>query len=138
MTDDDPALRELGARIDDLETAVRDLRHTVSELGRRLALDLPQILSRHRDAIVAALAPAVAAEPERGSGETGLAQAAPGDPGNPGDTDSSGLGQPAPSTDQSARAGAAAADREDGTTDGSAAPSRRTLRRRRGSAAAGS
>ena len=57
MTDDESAIGERGARIDDLETAVRDLRHAVSELGRRLAMDLPQVLARHRDAIVAALAP---------------------------------------------------------------------------------
>ena len=57
MTQDETALSDLGARIDDLETAVRDLRHTVSELGRRLAMDLPQVLARHRDAIVDALAP---------------------------------------------------------------------------------
>ena len=54
----------LGARLEQLEAslqqAVRDetrrasneIRHTVSELGRRLALDLPQFLDRHRLLIV--------------------------------------------------------------------------------------
>jgi hypothetical protein len=57
----------LGARIEQLEAslqqAVRDetrrasneIRHTVSELGRRLALDLPQFLDRHRQLIVGEL-----------------------------------------------------------------------------------
>jgi hypothetical protein len=59
----------LGARLEQLEAslhqAVRDetrqasneIRHTVSELGRRLALDLPQFLDRHRQLIVGELRP---------------------------------------------------------------------------------
>jgi hypothetical protein len=47
--------------------AAQDLRHTVSELGRRLAQDLPAELARHRDAIRreirAAAPPPAAAEP---------------------------------------------------------------------------
>ncbi len=45
------------------QTVGRDLRHTVSELGRRLVLELPQVLARHRDEIVSELRPPVV-EPE--------------------------------------------------------------------------
>ncbi|MEA2826656.1 MAG: hypothetical protein QOG43_1095 [Actinomycetota bacterium] len=54
----------LGARLEQLEASLQqavreetrrasnEIRHTVSELGRRLALDLPQFLDRHRLLIV--------------------------------------------------------------------------------------
>lgn len=42
---------------DEVHAAAGELRRTVSELGRRLALDLPQVLSQHRDAILAELRP---------------------------------------------------------------------------------
>jgi hypothetical protein len=57
----------LGARLEQLEASLQqavreetrrasnEIRHTVSELGRRLALDLPQFLDRHRQLIVAEL-----------------------------------------------------------------------------------
>ncbi len=60
----------LGARLEQMEASlhqvIRDeghtvsteIRYTLSELGRRLALDLPQTLDRHRQMIVAALRPA--------------------------------------------------------------------------------
>ncbi|MGH9189459.1 MAG: hypothetical protein ACRD0Q_05445 [Acidimicrobiales bacterium] len=48
---------------EEVQGAAADIRHTVSELGRRLALDLPQILARHRDAIVADLLPMAEPEP---------------------------------------------------------------------------
>ncbi|MDP8937700.1 MAG: hypothetical protein M3O23_08230 [Actinomycetota bacterium] len=70
-------LRHIDRRLDRLEGSIaatvaehtravaRDLRHTVSELGRRLVLDLPQVLARHRDEIVAELRPPEPApEPE--------------------------------------------------------------------------
>jgi len=62
-------LRHLDRRLDRLEETIaqtvaretqavaHDLRRTVSELGRRLVLDLPQVLARHRDEIVAELRP---------------------------------------------------------------------------------
>ena len=62
-------LRHIDRRLDRLEESIadtvaehtqavgRDLRHTVSELGRRLVLELPQVLARHRDEIVAELRP---------------------------------------------------------------------------------
>jgi hypothetical protein len=62
-------LRHIDRRLQRLEESVsrsiaeqtqavgRDLRHTVSELGRRLVLELPQVLARHRDEIVAELRP---------------------------------------------------------------------------------
>ena len=68
-------LRHIDRRLDRLEESIartvaehtqtvgRDLRHTVSELGRRLVLELPQVLARHRDEIVAELRPPVV-EPE--------------------------------------------------------------------------
>lgn len=68
-------LRHIDRRLDRLEQSIattvaehtrevgQDLRHTVSELGRRLVLDLPQVLARHRDEIVAELRPP---EPEPG------------------------------------------------------------------------
>lgn len=71
----DEAMTALGQRMTALEgslaTAVGDevrlaageLRHTVAELGRRLALDLPQILTRHRDAILAQLPAAARQSP---------------------------------------------------------------------------
>jgi hypothetical protein len=70
--DDDPAWRLAGleVRLDALSerlgrlestlqaavaqevgAAAQDLRHTISELGRRLAQDLPSELARHRDTI---------------------------------------------------------------------------------------
>ena len=60
----------LGARLEQMEASlhqvIRDeghtvsteIRYTLSELGRRLALDLPQTLDRHRQMIVAELRPA--------------------------------------------------------------------------------
>ena len=60
----------LGAQLEQLEASlhqvIRDeghtvsteIRYTLSELGRRLALDLPQTLDRHRQMIVAELRPA--------------------------------------------------------------------------------
>jgi len=74
-------LRHIDRRLQRLEESIsrsvaeqtqavgRDLRHTVSELGRRLVLELPQVLARHRDEIVAELRPiepepAPEAEPE--------------------------------------------------------------------------
>jgi hypothetical protein len=57
----------LGARMEQLEASLQqavreetrrasnEIRHTVSELGRRLALDLPQFLDRHRQLIVGEL-----------------------------------------------------------------------------------
>lgn len=60
----------LGARLEQMEASldqvIRDeghtvsteIRYTLSELGRRLALDLPQTLERHRQMIVAELRPA--------------------------------------------------------------------------------
>lgn len=68
-------LRHIDRRLDRLEQSIattvaehtravgQDLRHTVSELGRRLVLDLPQVLARHRDEIIAELRPP---EPEPG------------------------------------------------------------------------
>ena len=119
MTDDESAIRELGARIDDLETAVRDLRHTVSELGRRLAMDLPQVLARHRDAIVDALAPTAPATTIRGSpppsepveptAHTDIAEPPPVDPERPPEL-----------------------DELDDDHGGGSARSRRSIRRRRG------
>src|SRR5205085_1965468 len=65
----------LGARLEQLEASLQqavreetrrasnEIRHTVSELGRRLALDLPQFLDRHRQLIVGS-----SAGPEAGSG----------------------------------------------------------------------
>jgi len=62
-------LRHIDRRLDRLQESIaetvaehtqavgRDLRHTVSELGRRLVLELPQVLARHRDEIVAELRP---------------------------------------------------------------------------------
>ena len=62
-------LRHIDRRLDRLEESIaqtvadetqavsRDLRRTVSELGRRLVLELPQVLARHRDEIVAELRP---------------------------------------------------------------------------------
>ena len=67
-------LRHIDRRLDRLEQSMattvaehtravgQDLRHTVSELGRRLVLDLPQVLARHRDEIVAELRPPEPAE----------------------------------------------------------------------------
>ena len=89
----------LGARLEQLEAslqqAVREetrrasnaIRHTVSELGRRLALDLPQFLDRHRQLIVGELrggatggaVPAgTAPGTAPGTGATGAAAAAAG------------------------------------------------------------
>jgi hypothetical protein len=48
---------------DEVHAAAADLRRTVSELGRRLALDLPQMLARHRDTILAELRPSRAGRP---------------------------------------------------------------------------
>ena len=62
-------LRHIDRRLDRMEESVvqavaretqavaGDLRRTVSELGRRLVLELPQVLARHRDEIVAELRP---------------------------------------------------------------------------------
>ncbi|MEA2686786.1 MAG: hypothetical protein QOE93_1981, partial [Actinomycetota bacterium] len=61
------AVVALGTRLEELEAALQlavreethrasnEIRHTVSELGRRLALDLPQFLDRHRQLIVGEL-----------------------------------------------------------------------------------
>ena len=91
-------LRHIDRRLDRLEESVartvaehtqtvgRDLRHTVSELGRRLVLELPQVLARHRDEIVAELRPPVVepepdpepdVEPEGGLAEVGGEDTAP-------------------------------------------------------------
>lgn len=64
------------------EAVVGDLRHTLSELGRRLALELPRVLARHRDEIVAELrppAPPVPPEPEPDPPAPAEAVAAPDD-----------------------------------------------------------
>ena len=73
----------LGARLEQLEASLQqavreetrrasnEIRHTVSELGRRLALDLPQFLDRHRQLIVNEL---------RGTGAGAGATAAPAGP----------------------------------------------------------
>ncbi|MEA2972815.1 MAG: hypothetical protein QOG82_1273 [Actinomycetota bacterium] len=70
----------LGARLEQLEASLQqavreetrrasnEIRHTVSELGRRLALDLPQFLDRHRLLIVNEL---------RGGGAAAAAATAP-------------------------------------------------------------
>jgi len=62
-------LEAISERLGRLEVALRDavaeevhgataeLRHAISELGRRLVQDLPSQLARHRDAIVAELRP---------------------------------------------------------------------------------
>jgi hypothetical protein len=78
----------LGARLEQLEASLQqavreetrrasnEIRHTVSELGRRLALDLPQFLDRHRQLIVAELRGGAPAEPgATGPGEAPAAAA---------------------------------------------------------------
>jgi hypothetical protein len=49
------ALRDAVA--EEVHEATAELRHAISELGRRLVQDLPSQLARHRDAIVAELRP---------------------------------------------------------------------------------
>ena len=72
---------------DEVHAAAADLRRTVSELGRRLALDLPQMLARHRDTILAELRPSRSSRPRppatsSGSrpGPEGSSTAPPGGP----------------------------------------------------------
>ena len=75
----------LGARLEQLEASLQhavreetrrasnEIRHTVSELGRRLALDLPQFLDRHRQLIVAELRGGGAGAAGGGESSTGSA-----------------------------------------------------------------
>ncbi len=122
----------LGARLEQLEASLQqavreethrasnEIRHTVSELGRRLALDLPQFLDRHRQLIVAELRPGGAAA---AGGATGAA---------------SGASSSSPPTDnadgQAAAddpAAAAAEVDDDPSSDEAAAAGRRKRRRRK-------
>ena len=69
-------LDAISERVERLESTVRsavaeevrgatdDLRRTIAQLGRLLVKDLPQELTRHRDAIVAELRPPPPPEPE--------------------------------------------------------------------------
>ncbi len=100
----------LGARVEQLEASlqqvVRDetrrasneIRHTVSELGRRLALDLPQFLDRHRQLIVGEL---------RGGGTATASATTPADTA-PADT------PPATATTTATAAGTATGDARTG------------------------
>ncbi|MGQ0743423.1 MAG: hypothetical protein ACT4OS_03605 [Acidimicrobiales bacterium] len=72
------AVDDLADRIGDLEEAVSELRRSVSELGRRLALDLPQMLSRHRQAIIEATTGTVPPEPRSVAGQPESESAADG------------------------------------------------------------
>jgi hypothetical protein len=146
----------LGAHIEQMEASlqqvVRDeghtvstqIRYTLSELGRRLALDLPQTLDRHRQMIVAELrSPAgLAAEGQadgEGEGE-GEAQSAPEGPvtgeaaGEAGAATGAATGAAAVLVETNAGSdadGRPAADGED-TGDSSGDGGKRRRRRRRG------
>ncbi len=93
----------LGARLEQLEASLQqavreetrrasnEIRHTVSELGRRLALDLPQFLDRHRQLIVAELRPGGSAGGGPGAaGAAGDGPAAGTDPAAAAPTDEAG------------------------------------------------
>lgn len=109
----------LGARVERLEAAVQqtvrdetrrasnEIRHTVSELGRRLALDLPQFLDRHRQLIVGEL---------RGTGGTPVA-APSASPGDPSATPTSASAAPSPTAGADGD-GPSDADGGDGDDDG--------------------
>lgn len=74
-------LRHIDRRLDRLEQSIADtvaqqtqavagdVRRTLSELGRRLVLELPQVLARHRDEIVAELRPAAVPVPPEPTAE---------------------------------------------------------------------
>jgi hypothetical protein len=120
----------LGARIEQLEAslqqAVRDetrrasneIRHTVSELGRRLALDLPQFLDRHRQLIVGEL--------RAGGAAAGLPAPAPADPA--GDAPAAAGAEAGAPTGGTAGAGS---DADGGASSDESASGRRKQRRRR-------
>lgn len=119
----------LGARLEQMEASLQEavreetrrasneIRHTVSELGRRLALDLPQFLDRHRQLIVGEL---------RGTGGTGGGSSggSPGgsDPGPVGAAGAEGGGTPG---------GGAAADTDDDPSSDDPGGGRPRKRRRR-------
>ncbi len=125
----------LGARLEQLEASLQlavreetrrasnEIRHTVSELGRRLALDLPQFLDRHRQLIVGEL---------RGGGATATAAAAAADATAPA-ADDGGPATPAPPTATASATGPAASASTDDDDDGpdEAGGGRRKRRRRK-------
>ncbi len=103
---------------DEGHTVSTEIRYTLSELGRRLALDLPQTLDRHRQMIVAELRPAGGDETPGASGPTAAAaarvEAGAGTTGQP-DTDTG------TDTDVAGDHDSDAGDEDDGGTDGTAA-----------------
>jgi len=140
---DDPAVRlaaveaeliSLGARMEQLEAslqqAVRDetrrasneIRHTVSELGRRLALDLPQFLDRHRQLIVGELRGGGPATAGTAASSTGTAGGAAGESA----TGDDGTANPTAPVDAGA-----GADSDDDTASDAAGGGRRKRRRRK-------
>ncbi len=125
----------LGARLEQLEASLQqavreetrrasnEIRHTVSELGRRLALDLPQFLDRHRQLIVNELRGTGA-----GAGATAAAPAGPAaatDPASPAATAESAAADPnaPPATD---------ADDDDAPGDDAGGGRRKRRRRKEG------
>ncbi len=132
----------LGARLEQLEASLQqavreetrrasnEIRHTVSELGRRLALDLPQFLDRHRQLIVGEL---------RGGGSAGGESAAPGSPGSAGAAGAtaaspfSAAGGPnaSPSTIGAEAGGDAGSDGDDDPSSDDTGGGRRKRRRRK-------
>ena len=138
----------LGAQLEQLEASlhqvIRDeghtvsteIRYTLSELGRRLALDLPQTLDRHRQMIVAELRPA---GPGEGAADATApvdapAEAAPDDAGAvDSKADDVSTGKAGDSITETGGDSDGTADAEgDASTESSNDGGRRKRRRRRG------
>ncbi|MEA2842662.1 MAG: hypothetical protein QOJ69_333 [Actinomycetota bacterium] len=144
-------LAALGGMLEQMETSlhqvIRDeghtvsteIRYTLSELGRRLALDLPQTLDRHRQMIVAELRPSGPDPGARAPGDTAAGadgadagSVATGPPETDPDTGSD-AGEEDDAEAEAESGGTAAAD-GDATDESPNAGGRRKRRRRRGEA----